>query len=88
MSRHVTRYSSGGGASNISTTVNPIVYQYYRRQTLLSASLFQILAVSDFLTNLFNPLIISYEMVKPELADLGCRATTVEQIRFVTLLRY
>ena len=41
-----------------STLLNPLVLLYYRPQKSLAASLFRLLAIVDFVSNLYFPLII------------------------------
>ena len=66
----------------ISTLLNPVVFIYRYNQPRSAASLlYMILSASDFMTNLWRPLILSYELFKPELDDFLSEYTVTNIIR-------
>ena len=48
-----------------STFLNPLLFWYFRRTFTKASFLFQCLAVTDFLTNLFAPLLYTWLMFSP-----------------------
>lgn len=50
-----------------STFLNPLLIQHFRRSSTKASSLFRLLASTDFLTNIWPPLIYTYTMITPEL---------------------
>ena len=66
----------------ISTLLNPVVFIFKYNQPRSAASmLYMILSVSDFLTNLLRPIILSYELLKPELDHFQSVCTTTKLVR-------
>ena len=66
----------------ISTCLNPIVFIYQHNQPpSIASTLYKLLTASDFLTNLYRPLLLSYELIKPGLDDLYTEATIPKRMR-------
>ena len=73
----------------VSSLLNPVVFIYKYNQPRSAASLlYMMLSASDFLTTLLRPIILSYELLKPELDDyilLNCTATRTLRICYYYL---
>ena len=50
-----------------STFLNPLLFWYFRKTSTKASFLFQCLAVTDFLTNIFPPLVYSNLMLSPKI---------------------
>ena len=63
-----------------STILNPIVFcHYFNKKFTATTALFQLLAISDFITNFYFPLYYGYNMIKPNIA-LSPPITLLEDI--------
>ena len=63
-----------------SLLLNPLVFLYHHQQHSITALLFQLLSLSDFLTNIYHPLLITYNLLKPGLDPVHRPATLPEQL--------
>ncbi|KAL5262406.1 hypothetical protein ACHWQZ_G007954 [Mnemiopsis leidyi] len=59
-----------------STFLNPLLFWYFKKTTTKASFLFQCLAVTDFLTNIFSPLIYSYLMLSPKIFSFASNVAT------------
>ena len=66
--------------SLVSTSSNPIVFCYHYKLSTTSALLFTLLSVSDFITNIISPIIVSYNLLKSEIDELYKPATVIERV--------
>ena len=54
----------------VSSLLNPIVFLYqFTKPPSIATSLYKLLAVSDFMTNIIRPVWLSYELLRPGLDD-------------------
>ena len=66
----------------VSITLNPFsMYYFKKRGSSLVNTLFLLLAVSDFLTNLYHPLFISVNLFSPDIVPFVELADTNQKIR-------
>lgn len=66
--------------SLLSTICNPIIFYYHYRLSSISALLFTILSVSDFLTNIICPFVVGYNLLKSQVDGIVTPATILEQV--------
>ena len=66
----------------VSSLLNPIVFLYqFTKTPSIASSLYKLLAVSDFMTNIIRPVWLSYELLKPGLDDYLTPWSTTKCVR-------
>ena len=66
----------------VSSLLNPIVFLYqFTKPPSIASSLYKLLAVSDFMTNIIRPVWLSYELLKPGLDDYLTPWSTTKCVR-------
>ena len=66
--------------SLVSTIFNPIIFCHHYRIRSISAMLFTLLSISDFITNISGPLVVTYNLLKSDIDKPYRPATILEQM--------
>ena len=61
-----------------SSLLNPLSFLYhYNQRSTFPTILFQLLAISDFLTNIYRPIDVTYQLLKPGISHLHSENTRI-----------
>ena len=66
--------------SLVSTLFNPVIFYYHRKLHSISALIFTMLSVSDFVTNIGFPIVVMYNLLNPIIYDVVMPASVLEQL--------